>query len=872
MIFREKLVNASTGEVRQGNVLDSSLGEVEQIMIDSSLCSVMFYWAKTPDNTWRKTQYYELVENLFSITYKVNDSIYQTYYLQEGDDVPVPDYTPATGYTWSGWLNENIPDKMPASDIVVESYTEQTDYAIIYYIDGRVVYSETHHYNDSITAYVPETREHYVFSGWSGFPQSGYMPAENVTVTGTYEEDQSYVLSYYIDSSVYTQQSYIVNDAVIAPDDPQVENGYTWSGWVDLPSLMPAYDSSVHSVLTANQYILDYYVDSSLWNSLTYNYKQTIVSQTYTPAEGYLFSGWVNEPETMPAINHYRVDGMTSIITYRVTWYIDSSVLDSAVYIPGDTVTSPVSNNPDYIYEWPENYDTFTMPSEDVTIQGTRIDSSIMVPDIEVEDMTGVQFGIALTQYNTNSDTVTVDWDLYGASGEYNTNNATFPVEIQTYKFVEHNSLKTPGPYGIYGYREFVETPGKVYASVSLQYSIDGSIWEKVPSTRQIPFDLSNIDINEADDNGIVHIIDTSTCHTYIRLAISSINQVINREDVIGCDYFSMRAVNDEFYDEEDTDMGFTGKHHGYTQRILGKLIYPTIGGNMTHCQLFGEFDSFYSHLVNQFNSFFGTNINVRGIRLCVLYNAAFTHNVIERTQFNYIRSGCIGFINNNEYCNWDSSTLRAGIITTPKLELTQADNILGTYYDSHYSYQTCYYVRSIGDFGTAVGPLDYIHDKHRQLLNIDHSTNSYPTEFEEYSIKWENNSGVFLCDDVYAHRWHNCTRLKTTQNISDILMGVGNGSCESMYEGCTSLVTAPIIRCKRFIGSYAFYRTFYGCTSLVNAPSISAYRMGSYCFMRMFYNCTKLEKRATITINNTGNHPQNMYDDMYTGCTSLQD
>ena len=373
MIFREKLVNASTGEVRQGNVLDSSLGEVEQIMIDSSLCSVMYYWVKTPDSTWRKTQYYELVENLYSIIYKVNDSIYQTYYLQEGDDVPVPEYTPATGYSWSGWLNENIPDKMPASDIVVESYTEQTDYAIIYYIDERVVYSETHHYNDSITAYVPETREHYVFSGWTGFPQSGYMPAENVTVTGTYEEDQSYVLSYYVDASVYTQQSYMSNDVIDAPDDPQVEEGYSWSGWIDLPSLMPAYDSSVHSVLTANQYILDYYVDSSLWNSLIYNYKQTIVSQTYTPAEGYLFSGWVNEPETMPAINHYRVDGMTQLIMYNVYWYIDSSLIQTGEYVPGSTVTSPVcQDDPDYVYDW-NGYDTFTMPSADTSIYGEKI-------------------------------------------------------------------------------------------------------------------------------------------------------------------------------------------------------------------------------------------------------------------------------------------------------------------------------------------------------------------------------------------------------------------------------------------------------------------------------------------------------------------
>lgn len=137
------------------------------------------------------------------------------------------------------------------------------------------------------------------------------MPANNLSLTGTYTTNGSYVLTYMIDSSVYYSTSYNEGATIIAPSDPTVTTGYEWSGWINLPTYMPANDASVNSTITPKQYWLDYYVDSSLWKSLLYDYNASIVPQVFEAPE-LTFSGWENEPLTMPAINHYGVYGSTS--------------------------------------------------------------------------------------------------------------------------------------------------------------------------------------------------------------------------------------------------------------------------------------------------------------------------------------------------------------------------------------------------------------------------------------------------------------------------------------------------------------------------------------------------------------------------------
>lgn len=368
MIFREKLINISTGDERPGNILESKLAdEAENITVDSSTFAVKYYYVKTPDDTWRKTQYYERVDNLFSITYMVNDTVYMIDYNNVDDAVSVPQYVPSTGYSWSGWLND-IPAVMPPYDLVIESTSSQIDYVLTYIIDNRAVKYEVHHYNDVITPYVPADKPGYTFSGWSNEPST--MPANDVEVIGSYTANGQYTLTYYVDSSVYTAVNYNSGATVISPSDPEIEYGYTWSNWINEPSIMPAQDYAVNSSLIANNYTLDYYIDSSLWRSIVYPYKAEVVHQVYEQ-NGYVFEGWSNEPSTMPAVNHYRVEGITSAEEYELKLMNDTLVWGSYQLSEGEVIPQLTVNKEGYTFTgWDPSLPTL-MPSHDITTYAT---------------------------------------------------------------------------------------------------------------------------------------------------------------------------------------------------------------------------------------------------------------------------------------------------------------------------------------------------------------------------------------------------------------------------------------------------------------------------------------------------------------------
>ena len=64
-------------------------------------------------------------------------------------------------------------------------------YTLTYMVDGRQYGdTETHEAGDNITPRAePPAKQGYTFSGWSGLPADGKMPANNVTVTGYYTRD-----------------------------------------------------------------------------------------------------------------------------------------------------------------------------------------------------------------------------------------------------------------------------------------------------------------------------------------------------------------------------------------------------------------------------------------------------------------------------------------------------------------------------------------------------------------------------------------------------------------------------------------------------------------------------------------------------------
>ena len=327
--------------------------------------------------------------NMFTVTYIVDGEGYATDSVAYGDEVVLIDEPVREGYTFSGW--SEVPAKMPAEDITVTGTFAVNSYAVTYMLDGNVYEAFTVEYGAEIPAVDTPVREGYTFSGWSEIPER--MPANNITIEGKFTV-KSYTITYVVDGEVYATDSIAYGDEVVLIDEP-VREGHTFSGWSEVPATMPAEDITITGSFTVNSYTVTYMLDGEVYEMFTVEYGAEIPAVDTPVREGYTFSGWSEIPATMPA-EDITVEGSFAVNTYVVTYIVDGEVYatDSVAY--GDEVVlidEPVREGHTFS-GWSEV--PATMPAEDITITGSFAVNSYTVTyivDGEVYATDSVAYG-----------------------------------------------------------------------------------------------------------------------------------------------------------------------------------------------------------------------------------------------------------------------------------------------------------------------------------------------------------------------------------------------------------------------------------------------------------------------------------------------
>ncbi len=128
-----------------------------------------------------------------------------------------------------------------------------------------------------------------------------------------------YEIVYILDGIEYKRESIVKGNVIIVPEVPAKE-GHTFSGWTGVPATMPAEDVTVTGTFVVNTYTVVYKVDGEIYATEEVVYGETIVLKEEPVKEGYLFSGWSEIPETMPAkdievTGHFEVDGIDAVLT-----------------------------------------------------------------------------------------------------------------------------------------------------------------------------------------------------------------------------------------------------------------------------------------------------------------------------------------------------------------------------------------------------------------------------------------------------------------------------------------------------------------------------------------------------------------------------
>jgi uncharacterized repeat protein (TIGR02543 family) len=302
--------------------------------------------------------------NTYKVTFEIDGKSLSTIDVTYGSKITAPNAPAKEGYTFSGW--KDLPETMPAKDITVTGSYSINSYNVIYMVDGKEYKKVSLAFGSTITPEAAPTKEGYTFSGWSTIPTT--MPAKDVTVTGTFTVN-TYKVTFEIDGKSLSTIDVTYGSKITAPNAPAKE-GYTFSGWKDLPETMPAKDITVTGSYSINSYNVIYMVDGKEYKKVSLAFGSTITPEAAPTKEGYTFSGWSTIPTTMPA-KDVTVTGTFTVNTYKVTFEIDGKSLSTIDVTYGSKITAPNAPAKEgYTFSgWKDLPET--MPAKDITVTGS---------------------------------------------------------------------------------------------------------------------------------------------------------------------------------------------------------------------------------------------------------------------------------------------------------------------------------------------------------------------------------------------------------------------------------------------------------------------------------------------------------------------
>ena len=228
-----------------------------------------------------------------------------------------PDAPQREGYSFS-W--NGVPETMPAYDVTINGYYSINSYTVIYYLDGSEYGRDTYQYGATIYPKNNPYSEGYVFSGWSGFPENMTMPAEDVVIRGSFSEIVYYTLTLMLDENTVYRTITLPEGTSLPYINNPVKTGYTFAGWSgDIPSTMPAENMTLTAQFTEILYTLTFKVDNEDYGESQQLAAGAAITLPDYPAEreGYSFSGWQNVPEVMPAQNWVIYGSFTKETEYQ---------------------------------------------------------------------------------------------------------------------------------------------------------------------------------------------------------------------------------------------------------------------------------------------------------------------------------------------------------------------------------------------------------------------------------------------------------------------------------------------------------------------------------------------------------------------------
>ncbi len=317
-----------------------------------------------PDHDLQVSGSYVL--NSYKLTFKIDGEVVSSEDVQFGAPIQVPDVQEKTGYTFNGW--GDIPATMPAHDVEMYSSYSPNSYNLTFKIDDEIIQSSEVLFGSAIIAPEAPFKDGFVFAGWIDLPSE--MPAEDLVVIGEYKV-KTYTLTFKVDGEIIETANLEFGAPIVIPEAPEKE-GYTFNGWGEVAETMPANDLEVNGSYSVNNYTLTYKLDGEVFMTSEVAYGTSIIAPEAPAKEGYSFSGWADVPATMPARN-LEISGTYTVCSYTLTFRIDGEVLESMTVAYGADIKTPSAPDKEgYTFSGWDDVPK-VMPASDLEINGSYI-------------------------------------------------------------------------------------------------------------------------------------------------------------------------------------------------------------------------------------------------------------------------------------------------------------------------------------------------------------------------------------------------------------------------------------------------------------------------------------------------------------------
>ena len=118
----------------------------------------------------------------------------------------------------------------------------------------------------------------------------------------------------------------------------------------------------------------------------------------------------------------------------------------------------------------------------------------------------------------------------------------------------------------------------------------------------------------------------------------------------------------------------------------------------------------------------------------------------------------------------------------------------------------------------------------------------------------------------AFSRLFYNCNKMVNAENLILPSTTLADYCYSNMFEGCSSLTTAPELPATT-LASYCYEYMFNRCSSLTSAPILPATTLAEGCYNNMFDSCTSLTTALELPATTLTNW---CYRSMFDSCTSL--